>query len=122
MPNYRDTRWMLEYVRYIERDNEYNMFVIPFTLEELEQPSTYAGKLNFMQDEGYLRFQTIPIKNRESNDSRTHEIGSISLTPKGEELLKKLTTEGAGGDIKRICLAVFTAITTVLAMKLLGLK
>ena len=117
--NFNDTKFLLEHVIWYKNAQYYKW---SYHIDDLKIPSSPTGKLQMLQDEGYLKFQS---SLSDSTEKDRYEINSIALTPKGKELLYRYKEQSFFGKFKRfistIVVAILTSVTTVFVMQYLGL-
>jgi hypothetical protein len=114
-----ETRDLLEFS---ERYKGGSLCYLPEDIHILRHP---VGKLQMMQDCGYLRFKSLSFESDRKEHQGMLMIESITLTPKGEALLREHTERTFLYRIKKsfgaITVAITTSILTVVVMKLLRL-
>lgn len=122
MQDLAETRTLLEYIRHYKNAEHFTWCYHP---DDLNIPASPVGKLQMLQDSGYLKFKSSPLESDLKENKGMFQIYSLALTPEGETLLCTYRERRfLGRSIKlfgTVFASVVTAILTVLVMKLLGL-
>ena len=81
------------------------------------------GKIFILHKEGYIDLEYSKMDENSSNPKIEYQTDSMSLTIKGEELLKSMSNGVfSSTSIKQIIISVIVAVLTVIILQFFGLK